>query len=200
MACMWLVVGLGNPGRQYAGNRHNVGFMVLDCLMRQVGAGSSRQRMGAEIAEATLGRTKVIFCKPMEFMNASGFAVSRAGSFWKIPLAQTVVVHDDMDLDFGRLKLAEAGGTGGHNGLRSIVAETGSEGFCRVRFGIGRPPPAWDGADFVLADFSQEERRTLPDLLEVAASATRTVVEDGVVAAMNRFNQRKKQDEDGGAT
>ncbi|MBN2575711.1 MAG: aminoacyl-tRNA hydrolase [Deltaproteobacteria bacterium] len=197
---MWLVVGLGNPGRQYAGNRHNAGFMVLDTLIRQAGASPPRQRMGAEIAEGGLGRTKVIFCKPMEFMNASGFAVSRAGAFWKIPLSQTVVVHDDMDIEFGRLKLAEAGGTGGHNGLRSIVAESGSEDFCRVRFGIGRPPPAWDGADYVLADFSQEERRALPDLLEVAASATRAVVEDGVVAAMNRFNRRKQQDETGGAT
>jgi PTH1 family peptidyl-tRNA hydrolase len=191
---MWLVVGLGNPGRQYAGNRHNAGFMVIDELMRQVGAGTPRQRLGAELAEATLGRTKVIFCKPMEFMNASGFAVSRAGAFWKIPPSETVVVHDDMDIDFGRLKLAETGGSGGHNGLKSIVAETGTEGFCRVRFGIGRPPPAWAGADYVLADFSQEERRALPDLLEEAASATRAIVEDGLVAAMNRFNRKKKPD------
>ena len=193
---MWLVVGLGNPGRQYAGNRHNAGFMVVDELMRQAGAGTPRQRMGAELSEATLGRAKVIFCKPMEFMNASGFAVSRAGAFWKIPPDRMVVVHDDMDIDFGRLKLAEAGGTGGHNGLRSIVAETGTESFCRVRFGIGRPPPAWEGADYVLADFSQEERRALPNLLEEAASATRAVVEDGLVAAMNRFNKRKKQEQD----
>lgn len=195
---MWLVVGLGNPGRQYAGNRHNAGFMVVDELMRLSGAGTPRQRMGAEIAEATLGGTKVIFCKPMEFMNASGFAVSRASAFWKIPPAQTVVVHDDMDLDFGRLRLCEAGGTGGHNGLRSIVAEMGTEAFCRVRCGIGRPPPAWEGADYVLADFSPEERHALPNLLEEAAGATRAIVEDGLVAAMNRFNRRKK-DETGGA-
>ena len=190
---MWLVVGLGNPGRQYAGNRHNAGFMVLDALMRQVQAGTPRQRMGAELAEATLGRSKVIFCKPMDFMNTSGFAVSRAGAFWKIPLARTVVVHDDMDIEFGRMKLAEAGGTGGHNGLKSIVAETGTQDFCRVRFGIGRPPPAWAGADYVLADFSMEERRALPNLLEEAASAVRAIVQDGLVAAMNRFNKRKKQ-------
>ena len=195
---MWLVVGLGNPGRQYAGNRHNAGFMVVDELIRLSGAGTPRQRMGAEIAEATLGGTKVIFCKPMEFMNASGFAVSRASAFWKIPPAQTVVVHDDMDLDFGRIRLCEAGGTGGHNGLRSIVAEMGTEAFCRVRCGIGRPPPPWEGADYVLADFSPEERHALPNLLEEAAGATRAIVEDGLVAAMNRFNRRKK-DETGGA-
>jgi PTH1 family peptidyl-tRNA hydrolase len=172
--------------------------MVVDELMRQVGAGSPRHRLGAELAEATLGRTRVIFCKPMEFMNASGFAVSRAGAFWKIPPAQTVVVHDDMDIDFGRLKLAEAGGTGGHNGLKSIVAETGTESFCRVRFGIGRPPPVWEGADYVLANFSQEEGRALPNLLEEAASATRAIVEDGLVAAMNRFNRKKKTEQETG--
>jgi PTH1 family peptidyl-tRNA hydrolase len=194
---MWLVAGLGNPGRQYAGNRHNAGFMIVEELMRRCGAGSARLRMGAELAETTLGRTKVILCRPMEFMNASGFAISRVAAFWKIPPAQTVVVHDDMDLEFGRLKLADGGGTGGHNGLRSIVAELGSEGFPRVRVGIGRPPPAWEGADFVLADFSQEERRALPNLLKEAASATQAIIEDGLVPAMNRYNRKKKQETEG---
>jgi PTH1 family peptidyl-tRNA hydrolase len=132
----------------------------------------------------------------MEFMNVSGFPVSRAGSFWKIPPAQTLVVHDDMDLDFGRLKLADGGGTGGHNGLRSIVAELGTQGFPRLRFGIGRPPPAWEGADYVLADFSTQERQALPNLLEEAASAAQAIVEDGLVAAMNKFNKRKKKQEE----
>jgi PTH1 family peptidyl-tRNA hydrolase len=191
---MWLVAGLGNPGRQYAGNRHNAGFMVVDELLRRSGAGTPRLRLGAELAEASLGRSKVILCKPMDFMNTSGFAVQRIAAFWKIPPEQTVVVHDDMDLDFGRLKLADGGGTGGHNGLRSIVAELGTEGFPRVRVGIGRPPPAWEGADYVLADFSQEERRALPDLLEEAACATQAIVTDGLVAAMNRFNRKKKNE------
>ena len=198
---MWLIVGLGNPGRQYAGNRHNVGFMVVDQLMRVCRAATPRQRMGAELAETSLGGTKVIFCKPMDFMNESGYAVSRASAFWKVPPGQTVVVHDDMDLDFGRLRLGQAGGSGGHNGLRSIMAELGTEAFCRVRFGIGRPPAAWEGADYVLADFSAEERRALPDLIEGATGAARAIVEDGLVVAMNRFNKRKKQsdDEPGGA-
>lgn len=191
---MWLVAGLGNPGRQYAGNRHNAGFMIVDELLRRSGAGTPRLRMGAELVEATLGRTKVILCKPMDFMNTSGFPLRRVGAFWKIPPEQTVVVHDDMDLDFGRLKLADGGGTGGHNGLRSIVAELGTEGFPRVRVGIGRPPPAWEGADYVLADFSQQERRALPDLLEEAASATQAIITDGLVAAMNRFNRKKKNE------
>lgn len=191
---MWLVVGLGNPGRQYAGNRHNAGFMVVDRLMRDLDASTPRTRFGAELAETAVGRTKVIFCKPMEFMNASGFAVSRAGAFWKVPLGHTVVVHDDMDLDFGRLKLAEGGGAGGHNGLKSIIAELGSEAFCRVRLGIGRPPPAWEGADYVLADFSTEERQALPNLLKEAAGATRAILKEGLVAAMNEFNKRKKSE------
>ena len=194
---MWLVVGLGNPGRQYAGNRHNAGFMVVDRLMRDLDASTPRVRFGAELAETTVGRTKVIFCKPMELMNASGFAIGRVAAFWKIPPEHTVVVHDDMDLDFGRLKLAEGGGAGGHNGLRSIVAELGTEGFPRVRVGIGRPPPAWEGADYVLTDFSLEERRALPDLLKEAASATRAIIEDGLVAAMNRYNRKKKQETEG---
>jgi peptidyl-tRNA hydrolase, PTH1 family len=188
---MWLVAGLGNPGRQYAGNRHNVGFMIVEELLRRSGADTPRLRMGAELAFATLGRSKVILCRPMDFMNTSGFPLRRVSAFWKIPPEQTVVVHDDMDLDFGRLKLADGGGSGGHNGLRSIIAELGTEGFPRVRVGIGRPPPAWEGADYVLADFSQEERRALPDLLKEAASATQTIITDGLVAAMNRFNRKK---------
>jgi PTH1 family peptidyl-tRNA hydrolase len=196
---MWLVVGLGNPGRQYAGNRHNAGFMVIDELVQRTGTSEPRQRMGADLIEGKLGETKAIFCKPMEFMNASGFAVSRAASFWKIPPAQTLVVHDDMDLEFGRLKLIEGGGTGGHNGLRSIVAELGGEGFCRVRFGIGRPPPKWQGADYVLADFSTEEQQTLPNLIKEAADAVEGIVKGGLVSAMNTFNRRKKT-ETGGAT
>jgi peptidyl-tRNA hydrolase, PTH1 family len=197
---MWLVVGLGNPGRQYAGNRHNAGFMVVDELARRAGANTPRLRMGAELAEASLRGSKVIFCKPMEFMNTSGFPVGRAASFWKIAPAQTLVVHDDMDLEFGRLRLAQGGGTGGHNGLRSIVSGFGSEAFGRLRFGIGRPPAGWQGADYVLADFLAEERKVLPDLIEEAADAAEVVVKEGVVAAMNRFNRKKKpKSETGGA-
>jgi PTH1 family peptidyl-tRNA hydrolase len=109
-----------------------------------------------------------------------------------------VVVHDDMDIAFGRLRMAERGGSGGHNGLRSIMAELGTDGFCRTRFGIGRPPPAWQGADFVLADFSSEEKKLLPNLIEEAALAVEAVVKDGLVSAMNSFNRRKKKSETGG--
>jgi peptidyl-tRNA hydrolase, PTH1 family len=196
---MWLVAGLGNPGRQYAGNRHNAGFMIVDEILRRVDAQPPRARMGAEISEASVGGEKVIFCKPMEFMNVSGAAVGKAAGFWKIPSRQILVIHDDMDLDFGRMKLVEGGGTGGHNGLRSIVSMLGTEAFCRLRFGIGRPPPSWEGADFVLADFTNQERQILADLVEEAADASQAIVKDGLVVAMNKFNRRKKETTGGAA-
>lgn len=196
---MWMVAGLGNPGRQYAGNRHNAGFMVVDEILRRVDAQPPRARMGAELSEANVGGTKVVFCKPMEFMNTSGAAISRAAGFWKIPPRQILVVHDDMDLDFGRMKLVEGGGTGGHNGLRSIVSSLGTEAFCRLRFGIGRPPAHWEGADFVLADFATQERQILPNLVEEAADAAQAIVKGGLVAAMNKFNRRKKTETGGAA-
>lgn len=189
---MWLVAGLGNPGRQYAGTRHNAGFMVVDELQRRFATQPARTKMGAELAEGSLAGTKVIFCKPMEFMNVSGQAIARAAGFWKVPPRQILVVHDDMDLELGRLKLVESGGTGGHNGLRSIVAELGTESFCRLRFGIGRPPANWEGADYVLAEFGADERKQLPDLVEEAADVAQTVLQDGLVTAMNKFNRRKK--------
>jgi PTH1 family peptidyl-tRNA hydrolase len=196
---MWLLVGLGNPGSRYAGNRHNAGFMVVDELWRRAGAPAPREKLGAQLSEATLAGEHVLFCKPQEFMNCSGLAVQRAAAFWKIPPAQAVVVHDEMDVPFGRLKLGFAGGTGGHNGLQSIIQEWGSPDFARVRFGIGRPPAQWDAADYVLADFADDERRLLPDLIGEAADATETIVKRGLQAAMNRFNKRKKSESEAGA-
>ena len=196
---MWLCAGLGNPGRQYAETRHNIGFMVVDEILGRLASPPARARMGAELSEATLGGSKVIFCKPMEFMNVSGQAISRAAGFWKIPPQQILVVHDDLDLDFGRLKLVQGGGTGGHNGLRSIVAGLGTDAFCRLRFGIGRPPANWEGADYVLADFSAAEKKILPNLVEEAADAAQAIVKDGLVAAMNKFNRRKKSETGGAA-
>jgi len=196
---MWLVVGLGNPGSRYARNRHNAGFMVVDELRRRAGAPAPRLKLGAELSEATLAGKPVLLCKPMEFMNCSGLAVQRAAAFWKIPPDRAVVVHDEMDVPFGRLKLGFAGGSGGHNGLQSILQEWGSPDFARVRFGIGRPPAQWDAADYVLADFSTDERRLLPDLIGEAADATETIVKSGLQAAMNIFNKRKKNESEAGA-
>jgi peptidyl-tRNA hydrolase, PTH1 family len=196
---MWLLVGLGNPGPRYARNRHNAGFMVIDELRRRAGDPPSRLKMGAELSEMSLGGESVLLCKPMEFMNCSGQAVQRVAAFWKIPPAQAVVVHDELDVAFGRLKLGTGGGAGGHNGVASILQEWGSSDFARVRFGIGRPPAAWDTADYVLADFREEERQQLPELIETAADASETIIKRGLQVAMNRFNKRPKKESEAGA-
>jgi PTH1 family peptidyl-tRNA hydrolase len=189
---VWLVVGLGNPGSQYQDNRHNLGFMVVDELLRRGQAPPPRSKFGAELAEASVGKTKALLCKPMEFMNVSGQAVTRVAQFWKITPAETVVVYDELDLPFGQLKLGTGGGHGGHNGMRSILADWGTPDFARIRMGIGRPPAGHDPANFLLSDFSRHERSMLPDLIGEAAEAVETIVGSGLSAAMNKYNQKKK--------
>jgi PTH1 family peptidyl-tRNA hydrolase len=191
---MFLVVGLGNPGRQYQGNRHNVGFRVVDQLAARAGASSPRQKYGAELFEIALGGERVLLCKPMEFMNVSGQAVRQVAGFHKIPAAQTIVVHDELDVPFGRLKLGAGGGAGGHNGIRSVIAELGTPDFARVRFGVDRPPPSWQGADYVLANFTGAEQQDLPALIDLACDAVEDIVARGLMAAMNKFNTRPKKD------
>jgi PTH1 family peptidyl-tRNA hydrolase len=189
---MFLVVGLGNPGRQYQGNRHNVGFRIVDQLAARAGTSSPRDKYGAELFEIALGGERVILCKPMEFMNVSGQAVRQVAGFHKIPAAQTIVVHDELDVPFGRLKLAAGGGAGGHNGIRSIITDLGTPDFARVRVGIDRPPPNWKGADYVLANFTGAEQKELPVVIDLAADAVEDIVARGLPAAMNKFNQKPK--------
>jgi len=189
---MYLVVGLGNPGREYQANRHNLGFMVADELLTRGRGSAPRAKFGAELAEIAIGTERVLLCKPMEFMNVSGQAVARAATFWKVPVANTIVVHDELDVPFGRIKLAAGGGAGGHNGIRSIIADLGDPAFARVRVGIGRPAPGRDGAAYVLDDFSRAEAKELPDLVALAAEAVEAIVTDGIAAAMNRFNGKAK--------
>jgi len=190
---MWLVVGLGNPGREYAGNRHNVGFDVVTELAARAKAPPLREKFGAEIGEATIRGERVLLCKPMEFMNVSGQAVARVAKFWKIAPASIVVVHDDLDLPFGRLKLGAGGGHGGNNGVRSVIADLGTADFLRVRFGIGRPAPGGDAANYVLTDFSRAEQKELPDLRSSAADAVEEILASGLDASMNRFNTKKNE-------
>jgi PTH1 family peptidyl-tRNA hydrolase len=185
---MHLVVGLGNPGPEYQDNRHNLGFMVVDELLARTRGPAPRMKFGAELVETTLGGKRVLLCKPMEFMNVSGQAVARVAGFWKIPVADTVVVHDELDLPFGRLKLGAGGGHGGHNGIRSLAADLGDPGFARVRVGIGRPAPGRNAADYVLTDFSRAEAKELADLRMLAADAVEAIVADGLAIAMSRFN------------
>ena len=189
---MWMVVGLGNPGSEYAETRHNVGFMVADELLRRGRGAAPRAKLGADIAEATVGGQRAILCKPLEYMNVSGQATARAAAFWKIPPTNVVVAHDELDLPFGRLRLAAGGGHGGHNGLRSLIASIGTD-FLRVRIGISRPPPGWDPANYVLAKFSKEEQKELPFVVGEAADAIESILSSGIVAAMNKFNSKKSK-------
>jgi peptidyl-tRNA hydrolase, PTH1 family len=189
---MHLIVGLGNPGEQYGDNRHNLGFMVADELARRGRGGASREKFGASLSEATIAGHRLLLCKPLEFMNLSGQAVARVASFWKIGLADTIVVHDELDLPFERLKLGAGGGPGGHNGVKSLISALGDPGFTRVRVGIGRPAPGRDPADWVLSDFSRAEAAALPELVGRAADAVEAIVSDGLTVAMNRFNGKPK--------
>ena len=183
-----LIAGLGNPGAGYAGNRHNVGFMVVDELARRVGGQFKAHRTGADLLETRLAGRRAVLVRPRSFMNVSGRAVAGAARFFKVPPTDVVVVHDDLDLDYGMLKLKRDGGEGGHNGLRSISASLGSRDYLRVRFGIGRPPGRGDPADYVLQDFSVMQRRELALLVDRCADAVEQLLAQGLAATQNQFH------------
>ena len=187
----WLVVGLGNPGREYAANRHNVGFMVADLLASRVGAKFGRhKRAVAEVAEGRLGfgGPKLILAKPLTFMNLSGAPVVALAQFFKVPVDNVVAVHDELDLPYGQVRVKRGGGEGGHNGLRSMSKSLGSKEYARVRFGIGRPPGRQDPADYVLSDFSGAERKELAFLVDRTADVAEAVVLEGVEWAQNKYH------------
>ena len=186
----WLVVGLGNPGAQYAGNRHNVGQMVADELAARIGAPFKSHKTPSRVAEGFLrpGGPKLVIAKPNSYMNTSGGPVSALLKFYSLSPEQLIVVHDELDLPFDTVRLKQGGGHGGHNGLRDIQKATDAAPFLRVRVGIGRPPGRQDPADFVLKDFSGAERATLPNLLSDAADAVEAVASDGLVAAQQKFH------------
>jgi PTH1 family peptidyl-tRNA hydrolase len=186
----WLVVGLGNPGAQYAGNRHNVGQMVADELAARIGATFKSHKTPSRVAEGFLGpgRPKLVIAKPNGYMNTSGGPVSALLKFYSLGVDRLIVLHDELDIPFDTVRLKRGGGHGGHNGLRDIQKATGSPDFTRVRVGIGRPPGRMDAADFVLRDFAGPERDALPNLRSDAADAVEAVVEHGLVAAQQRFH------------
>lgn len=183
-----LIVGLGNPGVGYSGNRHNVGSMVIGELARRVGGRFRSHKAGADVVEAQLAGRRTVLARPRCFMNVSGPAVATTARFFKVPPADVVVIHDDLDLDHGVLKLKRGGGEGGHNGLRSISASLGSRDYLRVRFGIGRPPGRMDPADFVLRDFSVVQRRELDLLVDRCADAVEQLLAQGLAATQNQLH------------
>jgi len=182
-----LVVGLGNPGRKYASNRHNVGFQCLDHLAEAWGLSFSRRKHKALLAQGEMAGLKIILAKPQTFVNLSGEAVSRLARFYRVPPENILVIYDDLDLPVGRIRLRPEGGSGGHKGMKSIIGHLGTQGFPRLRVGIGRPTRG-DPVDYVLSDFTPDERIAIEDAYETVVSAVELWLADGIDAAMNRYN------------
>lgn len=212
---MWMVVGLGNPGPKYERNRHNVGFLTVDAVAAKHGFGDwKRGKLGGDSTMGQLttsaGRVKALLVKPMEFMNLSGFAVQRFADFHHVELENILVVHDEIDLDFGLVRLKAGGGHGGHNGLRSMIDQLGKPGFARVRFGVGKPGPQAGAADggaaaaraagiapgnkdvagWVLSDFPSHQADTVRSMIDASVDAVEAIAAGGVAKAMNQLNGR----------
>lgn len=186
----WLIVGLGNPGAKYAGNRHNVGAMVIERMAADAGTGLRAHKAGALAAQVQVAGKKSIIATPTSYMNESGGPVAGLMRFFKVPLEQLIVVHDELDIEFATLRLKRGGGEGGHNGLRSITKSTGSKDYLRVRVGIGRPPGRMDAAAYVLKDFNAAERTELDFLVPDAAEAVETLMTKGLTDAQNIIHAR----------
>ncbi|MFI6484226.1 aminoacyl-tRNA hydrolase [Nonomuraea sp. NPDC050663] len=180
----WLIVGLGNPGPEYAGNRHNAGFMTLDELAARAGGRFKVHRSRAELLETP----KAVLIKPLTYMNLSGGPTKLLSDFYKIPVERVIVVHDELDVPYGALRAKLGGGDNGHNGLKSITKVMGSRDYLRVRFGIGRPPGRMDPASFVLKDFATAERKDLPFLVDRSADVVESLMERGLEATQNSFH------------
>ncbi len=195
MTDTWLIVGLGNPGAQYQGNRHNVGQMVLDELAGRVGAGFKTHKARAQVVEGRLGigGPRVVLAKPMSYMNVSGGPVSALAGFYGITPDHVVAVHDEIDIPFNTVKLKTGGGEGGHNGLRDISKALGTKDYLRVRVGVGRPPGRMDTADYVLRDFGSAELKELPFLLDEAADAVELLLREGLTSAQQKFHPAKSE-------
>ncbi len=185
-------MGLGNPGARYAGTRHNAGALTIDLLLERTGGSFKSHKSGCLVAEGSLAGARVVLARPTSYMNESGRPVGALLRWYKQPPANLVVVHDELDIPFGEVRVKAGGGTAGHNGLGSIVNHLGTKDFTRVRVGIGRPPGFKGAVGHVLDGFSAAERKELPFVLADAADAVETIVSQGVERAMNEFNTRAK--------
>jgi PTH1 family peptidyl-tRNA hydrolase len=184
----WLIAGLGNPGPEFAANRHNLGYLVADELAERAGVRFKRDRSGAQVATGRIAGIPVVLAKPMTFMNVSGRPVAAVRAFYKVPADRIVVIHDELDIPFDTIRLKLGGGDNGHNGLRSVTTALGSRDYYRIRIGIGRPPGRMDPADFVLRNFSAAEREALPVLLSRSADAAAVLLDRGLATAQNEFH------------
>jgi len=190
---MKLIVGLGNPGAEYAETRHNAGWRVAETLASRWGAGGWKEKFDAAVAEAHTGGDKVALARPLTYMNRSGLAVRQLMAFWKVEADAVLVVSDDWNLELGRLRLRGSGSAGGHNGLESVIGELGHDGFARLRVGIGPGPGPEAQVDFVLSRFAKAEEPVIAKAIEEAAAAAECWAKEGLAEAMNRFNQAKEE-------
>ncbi len=184
----FLLIGLGNPGREYRDNRHNFGFMLVDRLVIRLNARGMKLQSKAIVTDAVYENRKLILAKPQTYMNLSGSSVQGLAHFYKLPLENILVAHDDLDLPFGTIRMRPGGGPGGQKGVASTIEHLGSPGFARLRLGIGRPPGRMDPADYVLQDFSKDDMKLLSEILDRAADAALTFIIEGLDRAMNKFN------------
>jgi PTH1 family peptidyl-tRNA hydrolase len=184
----YLIVGLGNPGRRFREDRHNLGFMVLDHLLEKLELTFSRSQQNALVTDGKIGEHKVFFAKPQTFMNNAGKAVAPLFRYYRVSLEHLLVIYDDLDLPLGSLRIRPQGGSGGHHGMESILQQLGSENFPRMRLGIGRPPGQMDPAAYVLQSFSKEELEVMDITLQRAVDAIEVYICEGIEDAMTRFN------------
>lgn len=188
---MFIIAGLGNPGKEYENTRHNAGFMVLDALADKLGADISEKKHKGLCGKAVIGGEKVILIKPQTYMNSSGECLRAASDYYKVDPENVLVVYDDISLAPGQLRVRAKGSAGGHNGIKSIIAHLGTQEFPRVRVGVGEKPPKMDLADYVLGHFSQGERTIMEDAVKEAADAVIEAVTEGIEHAMNDHNRKK---------
>lgn len=187
----WLIIGLGNPGNRYRNTRHNMGFMVVDKVADDFRIPLDKKKFDAIYGKGRIHDAEVVIVKPMTFMNRSGLAVNRFANFFKVANRNVLVVYDDIDLEFGRIKIKEKGGDGGHKGVRSIIDALGTGDFCRLRMGIGRPRTDIDVSGHVLSPFSPDEQIVLSPFIETARDALLTILCKGTKVGMNQFNNSK---------
>ena len=196
----WLLIaGLGNPGKKYAQNRHNVGFHILDLLAEKHGLVFDKKQAKAEVAAGRIAGQRVCLVKPQTYVNESGQAVGAIARFYKVDPADVLVIYDELDLPQGTIRLRPRGSSGGHNGIKSIIDHLGTQDFARVRVGIGRPPGRMDPKDYVLQDFGEDEREGMQEVYGRVAEAVEAFILHGVKEAMNRFNMRPKAKEPSGS-
>jgi PTH1 family peptidyl-tRNA hydrolase len=184
----YLLIGLGNPGREYRDNRHNFGFMVIDRLIVRLNARGMKVQSKAIVTSALYEEHKLILAKPQTYMNLSGQSAQGLLNFYKIPMENMLIAHDDLDIPFGTIRIRPGGGPGGQRGMASTIEQLGTKDFPRLRLGIGRPPGRMDPADYVLQNFSREEMKYLSEIVDRAADAALTFVVDGLNRAMNKYN------------